>query len=210
MSSQFNKNINKGTLIEYIGFTVLIIFVMFIISIIIMLMLSNTSFIGDILNYNNFDTLLELIPIFIIFVFVFFFTILLYLVSLSRKINAVIENMNNNNLSDNKNSDSQNVLSDSQLAAFNMELMNYVNTEDLHEILECIYEKNVNINFQDENGKTPLIMAVIKGNKDIVRALVNIGADLNIKDNDNKTALDYAESNNFEEIKKILLDGRYK
>lgn len=45
-------------------------------------------------------------------------------------------------------------------------------------------------------------MAVIKGNKDIVRALVNIGADLNIKDNDNKTALDYAESNNFEEIKK--------
>lgn len=210
MSSQFNKNINKGTLIEYIGFTVLIIFVMFIISIIIMLMLSNTSFIGDILNYNNFDTLLELIPIFIIFVFVFFFTILLYLVSLSRKINAIIENMNNNNLSDNKNSDSQNVLSDSQLAAFNMELMNYVNTEDLHEILECIYEKNVNINFQDENGKTPLIMAVIKGNKDIVRALVNIGADLNIKDNDNKTALDYAESNNFEEIKKILLDGRYK
>lgn len=208
MSSQFNKNINKGTLIEYIGFTVLIIFVMFIISIIIMLMLSNTSFIGDILNYNNFDTLLELIPIFIIFVFVFFFTILLYLVSLSRKINAVIENMNNNNLSDNKNSDSQNVLSDSQLAAFNMELMNYVNTEDLHEILECIYEKNVNINFQDENGKTPLIMAVIKGNKDIVRALVNIGADLNIKDNDNKTALDYAESNNFEEIKKILLDGK--
>lgn len=208
MSSQFNKNINKGTLIEYIGFTVLIIFVMFIISIIIMLMLSNTSFVGDILNYNNFDTLLELIPIFIIFVFVFFFTILLYLVSLSRKINAVIENMNNNNLSDNKNSDSQNVLSDSQLAAFNMELMNYVNTEDLHEILECIYEKNVNINFQDENGKTPLIMAVIKGNKDIVRALVNIGADLNIKDNDNKTALDYAESNNFEEIKKILLDGK--
>ncbi|MEI0581171.1 ankyrin repeat domain-containing protein [Brachyspira pilosicoli] len=208
--SQFNKNINKGTLIEYIGFTVLIIFVMFIISIIIMLMLSNTGFVGDILNYNNFDTLLELIPIFIIFVFVFFFTILLYLVSLSRKINAIIENMNNNNLSDNKNSDSQNVLSDSQLAAFNMELMNYVNTEDLHEILECIYEKNVNINFQDENGKTPLIMAVIKGNKDIVRALVNIGADLNIKDNDNKTALDYAESNNFEEIKKILLDGRYK
>ncbi|WP_157149635.1 ankyrin repeat domain-containing protein [Brachyspira pilosicoli] len=208
MSSQFNKNINKGTLIEYIGFTVLIIFVMFIISIIIMLMLSNTSFVRDILNYNNFDTLLELIPIFIIFVFVFFFTILLYLVSLSRKINAVIENMNNNNLSDNKNSDSQNVLSDSQLAAFNMELMNYVNTEDLHEILECIYEKNVNINFQDENGKTPLIMAVIKGNKDIVRALVNIGADLNIKDNDNKTALDYAESNNFEEIKKILLDGK--
>ena len=65
-------------------------------------------------------------------------------------------------------------------------------------------------NFQDKDGKTPLIMAVIKGNKDIVRALVNIGADLNIKDNDNKTALDYAESNNFEEIKKILLDGRYK
>ena len=57
-------------------------------------------------------------------------------------------------------------------------------------------------NFQDKDGKTPLIMAVIKGNKDIVRALVNIGADLNIKDNDNKTALDYAESNNFEEIKK--------
>ncbi|TKZ32334.1 ankyrin repeat domain-containing protein [Brachyspira catarrhinii] len=206
--SQFNKNINKGTLLESIGFTVLIIFALFVISIIITFMLSNTGFIGDILNYKNFDTLLGLIPIFIIFIFVFFFTILLYLVSLSIKINAIIENMNNNNLSYTQSTDSQNILSDEQLAAFNMDLMNYVNTENLHEILECIYEKNTNINFQDENGKTPLIIAVIKGNKDIVRALINAGADLNIKDNDNKTALDYAENNNFEEIKKIILDGK--
>lgn len=36
------------------------------------------------------------------------------------------------------------------------------------------------------------------------------GAELYIKDNNNKTALDYAIENNFDEIKKILSEGKIK
>ncbi len=51
---------------------------------------------------------------------------------------------------------------------------------------------NININFIDLNGNTALINATRLGYTQIVQLLLDAGADINIKDKFNKTALDYA------------------
>ena len=63
--------------------------------------------------------------------------------------------------------------------------------------------KNKNINIvdnQDNNGMTALMTSCIMGNLNIVRMIVNMGANLNLVDNNNKTAIDYARENNQLEI----------
>lgn len=52
--------------------------------------------------------------------------------------------------------------------------------------------------------KSPLIEATIQGNELIVRVLLDAGADINIKDLQGKTALNYATENDFQGIVKIL------
>lgn len=49
------------------------------------------------------------------------------------------------------------------------------------------------INTKNEDGKTPLIFAILIGNSEVVKALMNNGADASIKDKFGKTAYDYAK-----------------
>jgi ankyrin repeat protein len=58
-----------------------------------------------------------------------------------------------------------------------------------------------NINLQNVQGLTALHIAVQKGNKDIVEILLEKKADLNIKDHQGKTPLDYADD---KQIHKLL------
>lgn len=74
-------------------------------------------------------------------------------------------------------------------------------------------QKNVDINHQNEFGYTALIEAVALSDgstkqQKIVECLLQHNADSNIKDNYGKTAEDYAEENNFEEIQ--ILFSKYK
>jgi ankyrin repeat protein len=55
-----------------------------------------------------------------------------------------------------------------------------------------IEELYYNIDTKDYKGQTALITAVIKNYQDILEYLLSKGADKTIKDNDGKTALDYA------------------
>jgi len=52
---------------------------------------------------------------------------------------------------------------------------------------------NINVNLQNIQGKTPLHLLIEKKNYFIIKKFINIciGIDINIKDNDNKTALEY-------------------
>lgn len=52
---------------------------------------------------------------------------------------------------------------------------------------------HANINLKDEDGCTPLMLAVMNRNRDNVRVLIRGGTDLEAKDNQDKTAKDYAE-----------------
>lgn len=51
-----------------------------------------------------------------------------------------------------------------------------------------------NINLKDIYGNTPLIKSAIAGNKYLVEAFVNWGADPKIKNNEDKNAYDLAKT----------------
>ena len=59
----------------------------------------------------------------------------------------------------------------------------------------------VNVNAKDDDGWTALMRASWRGYSEIVKYLVKNGSDINIKNNDGKTALDLTDS---EEIKEVL------
>lgn len=60
------------------------------------------------------------------------------------------------------------------------------------------------MNAKPESGNTALIQAVDRGHPDVVRLLVEKGADLNAKNKDGMTALSLAESRGYEEVVRIL------
>ena len=87
---------------------------------------------------------------------------------------------------------------------------NKTDTEEVHsqtmqsaiQIIQLLVENGGDVNHQDELGVTTLMtVAQFRRRVPLVRFLIEIGADITIKDNDNKIALDYAQT---EEIKVLL------
>lgn len=66
--------------------------------------------------------------------------------------------------------------------------------------------KNVNINALDQDGRTALMYASFNGYTDIVRFLLEHGADVDLSDYLGRTALLFASSGAFPETVKLLLD----
>jgi len=67
---------------------------------------------------------------------------------------------------------------------------------------------SLDINQKDEFGYTPLHLACDRGNLAIVEVLLKYGVDQTLKDQDELTALELAETSCHEEIVKALEDGR--
>jgi len=65
---------------------------------------------------------------------------------------------------------------------------------------------NSNVNDLDEDKRTPLIHACIDKQADIVKLLLEFGADVNIIDGANWMPLHYAVQENSKEIVKLLLE----
>jgi len=74
---------------------------------------------------------------------------------------------------------------------------------DLGSIKKCI-ENGIDINFQDANGFTALILASSKGHLEIVKYLLDNGADINIKTELGPSALGAAAIGNNIDILKVL------
>ena len=68
-----------------------------------------------------------------------------------------------------------------------------------YSISSYLIEKGAGVNYQNYNGTTALMLACKKCNKDITKLLLSSGANPDIKDKDNKTALDYAISSEYDE-----------
>lgn len=80
-------------------------------------------------------------------------------------------------------------------------LIEAVKNNDINKINSILKSGKADINSKDKYCETALMIASCKGNLEIVKLLVDNGADINIKNNNGKTALDLADS---EEIKEVL------
>mmetsp|Transcript_15096 Transcript_15096/g.17093 ORF Transcript_15096/g.17093 Transcript_15096/m.17093 type:complete len:425 (+) Transcript_15096:210-1484(+) len=86
-----------------------------------------------------------------------------------------------------------------------LKLMSAIENGVMSEVLFCL-NSDMNVNYQDEKGVTPLHMACAQGNHNIVRALLSKDdIDVNIKANNGKAALFSAvQSQNVEVLKSML------
>ena len=71
-------------------------------------------------------------------------------------------------------------------------------------LFDLFFEKNININIKDTEGKSPLIYAAYSGNKKSANILIKNGANLNIQDCNGNTAAMTAASYGELELLKIL------
>ena len=69
--------------------------------------------------------------------------------------------------------------------------------------------KGEDINSLNESGMTPLMVAAKNGKKELVLFLLESGANIEIKDNDNKTAYLYAKESNHDELFVKILSYDY-
>ncbi len=58
--------------------------------------------------------------------------------------------------------------------------------------IRLLADKGAKVDERDEQGRTPLIWAVIAGQRDRVKSLINVGADVNAVDADRKSVLEHA------------------
>lgn len=79
----------------------------------------------------------------------------------------------------------------------------------LHEKMEDLIQSGAHINVQNEQGNTPLIIAVIHNRPKVVKTLLEMGADTSIKNNAGNTALDIAHDMGYQEIANMLLESSY-
>ncbi len=70
--------------------------------------------------------------------------------------------------------------------------LTYVARDGLTEVVQLLIDYDADVNWIDGEGVTPLILASFKDNVEIVQLLLEHGADITIKDQWNRTALDYA------------------
>ena len=76
-------------------------------------------------------------------------------------------------------------------------------------LLTQMLESGCDVNIQDEDGRTPLMQAVIDNNVETVKLLIQHGANVNTQDYLGKTsALHFAAQNNSPELVELLLINR--
>ena len=76
---------------------------------------------------------------------------------------------------------------------------------NLEAIKECVLQNDVFVNAKNNNGETALVLASINGHFEIVKYLVEHGADVNVQDKWDWTALINASHNGHLEIVKYLV-----
>lgn len=81
------------------------------------------------------------------------------------------------------------------------------NENDIIALLELISMDQININAQDADGHNPLHMACINGHTNIVRFLIDHGADPNIQNHEGNTPLHIAAEYGYTEIIHILINS---
>ena len=84
-------------------------------------------------------------------------------------------------------------------------MINAIVREDVDTLIRCLEEEDIRIDHLDSNGFTALQLACETGNLEIVRLLIDAGADLFIKSHTDETALQIANRYGQFEIAEFLI-----
>ena len=136
----------------------------------------------------------------------------------SNNINNINVNINYNNSNSPKNKKSLKISENSfsinnainandKNKNLNIELLIYSKKGYIDKILEIIAQKNVDINYQNENGWTALHYSCDEGNLKITEILIKAHCDVNIKNNEKKTPLHYSVTKGYFDITKLLVEN---
>ena len=91
---------------------------------------------------------------------------------------------------------------------WNKKLLVYSKKGDLSGVKQSI-KNGANVNCKDNDGWTPLHWSSYNGHLNVVKYLIEHGADWFIKNDDNKYFIDYLSDKNKNIIKKLYID-KYK
>ncbi len=89
-------------------------------------------------------------------------------------------------------------------------LIDNIGYGDNLEQLKSVIRDGANINGTDENGITPLMMAVRHNRLDVVKYLVYCGANINMKNKDGENVFDIARKHDCNEILEYLSSYKNK
>eukprot|EP01084_Bolivina_argentea_P320506 556118_1 len=107
-------------------------------------------------------------------------------------IDDILDEIEQNEQKIHNNNDNNNGVTDDDEVNWN-HILNAIRNVNIGYIKNIITSNDMSINSQNpNNGKTLLIYSVIVGSYDLVQVLSNFGADPNVKDNEQLSALDYA------------------
>lgn len=73
--------------------------------------------------------------------------------------------------------------------------------------VELLLKNGADVNIQDKNGWTALMLSIREGHIIVVKVLLKNGADVNLKNSDGKAAIDYAKLGNHTRIVELLLEA---
>lgn len=89
----------------------------------------------------------------------------------------------------------------------NLQLVRAILSDDSYRIRELVTQGNVNVNDKGFFNFPPLLRAAVYGKSEALKALIDVGADKNAKDERGRTALELAKKYNHSEIVEILLQN---
>lgn len=95
-----------------------------------------------------------------------------------------------------------------QLNTFDKSALHIASEENYHELVAVLIKRGLDINAKDTWGNTPLIYATNSGSLKIATLLIEAGATINIKNNNDKTAERLARGDDKEAILRLLKNGK--